>query len=109
MSACPLRHPTTAKAVESNFHGRRSTKFSDHYYFAHDCLVEGGKLFCGNPIFQMINAASLFRAIVFEKAASHLEAGDKPRAAGWHIPVAGDFDGIFFGQNRVKDGLLGKA
>src|SRR5947207_14051377 len=95
-------------SVSPSIPAPRSRKLSDDRYPANNRPVEGRKLLCRNPIFQMSHPAGLSHAVAFEKTAQHLEARDESGAAGGHVPVPGDFHGIFLRQHRVKDRLLGK-
>ena len=61
------------------------------------------------PIFEMASSSGLANLIAIEKGAAHPEARDIARAAGRHVPVAGDLDGVVFAQHGIEDRLVRQA
>jgi len=57
----------------------------------------------------MAAPSGLANLIAVEKGAAHAEARDIAFAAGRHVPVAGDLDGVVFAQHGIEDRLVRQA
>ena len=83
--------------------------FGNDFDQADNVLVHLGKVFSGNPKFEMNRGSDLLLRITGKKFSADGEPGDVAGAAVRNIPVASDLPRVFLIQDRVEDRLVGQA
>src|SRR5262245_25437214 len=86
------------------------SELSDDFDEAYDVSVEFVEVFSRNPVFLMGLASDSFLFVTIQERSSYTKPRYTPklRIVIFRVPVPSDLDRVFFGDNRIKDGLFGK-